>query len=1108
MGRTACALLIAILFLRCNSDGSERLFSIIHGNDAGIDFQNTIISNDSTNALTFEYIYNGSGVGIGDFNNDGFEDVFFGGNDVSSELYLNKGNFKFEKITHASGLATNKWITGVSVVDINQDGWKDIYLCVGGKTTPDERRNMLFINKGLRDGVPYFEEEAKQYALDDPSYSTMAAFFDYDKDGDSDMYLVNNWLEQFNRNNLRPKRYNGEAESTDKLFRNNGDGTFTNVSREAGILIEGYGLGINITDINQDTWPDIYVSNDFLSNDLLWINNGDGTFINRIGEFLKHQTHNGMGVDIADFNNDALSDIVVVDMLPPGHRRQKLMTPGQNHDHFHLSLTMDYQPQYMRNTLQLNQGENEKGVVMFSEIAFMSGVAQTDWSWAPLFADFDNDGWKDLFVANGYRKDVTNLDFIFFGFKNVTPFGTSQTRKTITDNEFRKIEDVKLSNCFFRNTGTLTFEDMTGKWCEEMPTFSNGTAYADLDNDGDLDLITNNIDQEVILYQNNLSSENGYVNFKSLESFPQNEKIWLYSDGKVQYQEVTPYRGFQSTVSSITHFGIGLKPKADSIVIEWPDGKEARYYDIPSRSVFEYRKKDAISSRQLTKKGSPFEFHRDDKMVWTHQEKSPSDIKVTRTLMHELGRYGPCYAKGDVNGDGLDDFYFGTEVGDQPKLFIQQKDGSFEASLLSTNSTREDGAALFFDSDSDGDLDLYVAGACPSGFVDAANHILYINDGRGAFHPAEGVLPDIRVSSLTVQAEDYDRDGDLDLFVGGHLKPNQYPLSDRSFLLRNSGGKFTDVTQQVCAALMKPGLVTSSCWADLNQDDKPDLTIAGEWMPIRVFLNEGQKFREATREFDLESSNGWWNVVKAVDVNGDHFPELIAGNTGSNSYFKPTVENPLILMADDFDKNGSTDPILTYFNPIEKERYIVHNRLVLIDQIPAIKRRIQTFTQYATAPMEKIFTGDERARAVQLRANILTSVLLRNEKGKRFTTHALPEAAQMSMINDVLVDDVNTDGREDLILTGNNYDQETLFGRYDASVGTVLLNDGKGGWINAPHSATKFTAGGDIRHATSYNSLLGKRYMLLLNNDSVATFRVSGKGSAIAVDPRVAATSN
>jgi hypothetical protein len=1079
------------LLLSCGK--KEKLFKIHEGGELGLDFKNEIVTNDTFSALSFEYIYNGSGVGVGDFNHDGLEDLFFGGNQVSSRLYLNQGNLRFKDITKESGVTTDRWITGVSVVDINRDGLQDIFLAVAGKTAPDQMRDLLFVNQGLKDGIPQFKEMASEYGIDDEGYGTMGAFFDYDKDGDLDLYLVTNALESFNRNNLRAKRLNGEASSTDRLYRNNGDNTYTNISREAGILIEGYGLGINICDINQDSWPDVYVSNDFMSNDLIWINQQNGTFRNSAGEYLKHQTHNGMGMDIADFNNDALPDIAVVDMLPPDHKRQKMMTPGQNYDHFHMSEQMGYQPQYMRNTLQLNRGKVENEKVLFSEIAFMAGVSRTDWSWAPLFADFDNDGWKDLFIANGYRKDVTDLDFIFFGSNSISPFGTQEARSKKLNQEFEKLPEVKLTNYIFKNTGSLVFEDKTKEWGIDLPTFSNGAAYADFDKDGDLDLVTNNIDQEVILYENQLNDrkeKSHYLTLQSADTSSFNQKVWIYAQGKGQYQELTPYRGFQSSVTTSLHFGIGQNKVIDSVKIIWMDGSVAEYYNVSADTVLQFTHRSAkpsITSGQ-EEKSDGFYFERIDPVQFIHQERSPSDIKITRTLLHELSRFGPCVETGDVNNDNLDDFCIGGEAGASSSLFVQLKDGTFSRSLLTSDSTREDGDAHFFDADGDGDVDLYMAGSCASSLEDAPVHQLYFNDGKGKFTVSTEALPEIRTSASCVISADYDADGDLDLFVGGRIKPREYPLSPRSYVLRNDNRKFTDVTAQLNAGLETPGMVSSALWADIDNDKKTDLILAGEWMPIRIFKNTGSTFVEATNEFGLQKSDGWWSCLGTADLNRDGFIDIIAGNTGKNSFFQPTEDHPVKITAKDFDKNGSIDPIITYYNPVEKDWFIVHNRLVIIDQIPPIKRRFETFSQYADATLNKAFKDDELAGAYEAKAYSLASVILINQQGKKFLKKELPETAQVSTINDVLVDDLNNDTHTDLILVGNSYHQETLFGRYNASVGTVLLGDGQLGWTSVSPSQCKFIADGDARHIEMIHTSSGKIYMIVNNNDKTQFF--------------------
>ena len=1089
-------LIIPFIIAMASCSRDEKLFSIRSANETGLHFENTLVTSDTFNALSFEYIYNGGGVGTGDFDNDGLPDLFFAGNQVSSKLYLNKGNLRFEDITKTSGVTTDRWITGVAVVDINQDGLSDIYLSVGGKTSPENRRNLLFVNQGLTDGIPVFQESAQTFGLDSDAYSTMAVFFDYDKDGDTDMYLLNNWLESFNRNNLRPRRVDGEAESTDQLYRNNGNNTFSDVSREAGILIEGYGLGIVVCDINEDSWPDVYVANDFMSNDLLWINQQDGTFKNQIGDYLKHQTHNGMGVDIADFNNDALTDIMVVDMLPPGHERQKMMTPGQNYDHFHMSLDLGYEPQYMRNTLQLNRGKMPDGQIRFSEIAFMAGVAATDWSWAPLFADFDNDGYKDIFIANGYRKDVTNLDFIFFGMDN-NPFGTQEARENIWREQFEKVPDVKLSNYIFRNNGSLIFEDKTKGWGVDLPGFSNGTAYADLDNDGDLDLVTNNIDQEVTLYENNINrSENKphFLRLASVDPGSLNEKIWVYADGNNQYIERTPYRGFQSTVEGFVHFGLGSVATIDSVIIQWPDGKQLKLTDVKADTTIFFSKENAgpLKTKQLNSPSLRFE--RKYLADYSHEAEDQSDIKSTRTLLHELSRYGPCLAKADVNGDGLDDFFIGSESGTSSRIFVQQTDGKFQNKELETGSDQKDGYALFFDADNDGDPDLYLGRASPSSLASTKPHRLYVNDGNGNFKYAPEALPEITTSASCVEAADFDNDGDLDLFVGGRVKTAQYPLSPRSYILKNESGKFSDVTAELNAALAEPGMISSAVWADVNNDKRIDLVLAGEWQPIRIFQNNGTVFTEITEEAGLQNSDGWWNCIRAADLNNDGFVDFVIGNTGKNSFFRPTAEHPVQIVAKDFDNNGSMDPVITYYNPVEKQRFIVHNRLVMIDQIPGIKKRFETFTQYATRPFEKVFSNEELEGAFTASAYKLESVVLTNNGGKDFTITDLPDIAQISTINDILIEDVNHDGAADIIAIGNMYAQETLFGRYNASLGTILLGDGDLNWKELPPARSGFVVDGDARYIESLKSHEGSVYVITNNNDSIQFFFSAGSG--------------
>ena len=1086
----ACFVVSLFILTSCGRD-EEKVFHARLGPDLGIDFRNTIVTSDSLNALSFEYIYNGSGVAVGDFNNDGLDDLFFGGNQVSSRLYLNKGGLHFSDVTEESGVSTDCWVTGVSAIDINQDGLLDVFLAVAGSRGVEDMRDLLFINQGIEDGVPHFRESAHAFGIDDEGYGTMGGFFDYDKDGDPDLYLVTNALESFNRNNLRPKRVNGEASSTDRLYRNNGDGTFTDVSREAGILIEGYGLGVAFCDLNMDSWPDIYVSNDFMSNDLIWINQRDGTFINRAGDYLQHQTHNGMGIDIADFNNDERADIMVVDMLPPGHKRMKMITAGQNYDHFHQAIQMGYQPQYMRNTLQLNRGMFADSTVKFSEVAFLAGVSSTDWSWAPLFADFDNDGLKDLFIANGYRKDVTDLDFIFFGLKGASPFGTTERRQERFNTELERLPPVKLSNYMFHNTGSLKFEDKTREWGLDVPSFSNGAAYADLDNDGDLDIVVNNIDQDVIVYENRIrqlkSATAKSLTLRNDDAASFNQKVSVYTPTGIQYFESTPYRGFQSTVSRDIHVGLGAFDRADSIRIVWSDRTEVTFRNIRADTVLHFRKSQSQVQR-LTKAvdTAPIRFEPIQVIPYVHDEKSPSDIKVTRTLLHELSRGGPCVAVGDVNGDKLDDVFIGGEQGVQSKLFIQQDRGTFDEISLPLGTSGETGAALFFDADSDGDVDLYIANTCASATESANAHVLLLNDGKGRFTQDER-LPPIRTSSACVVNADYDNDGDQDLFIAANLEPGKYPQTPASLLLRNEGGRFVEVT---AAELKNAGMINSAVWADVNGDKRPDLVMAGEWTPILIFMNEENGFVNRTKQFGLDSTNGWWNCVRVADINGDGFQDILAGNTGTNSFFQPDRDQPVSIVAKDFDGNGSIDPLITYFNPLERDRFLVHNRLVLIDQVPGFKRRFETFNSYAIAPYAQAFRKDELQDAFERSIYTLKSMMLINNNGHSFRSAPLPDIAQISTINDFLVTDFNGDHHADLLAVGNRYTQETLFGQYDASLATVMLSDGNSGWDIVDNSAANLMIDGDVRHVRLLRARDRNIILVVRNNGEIGMYVV------------------
>lgn len=699
----------AFLLSSCDKKGSP-LFHLLSPEDTGITFSNTLPENDTLNAMEYDYLYNGAGVAIGDINNDGLQDIFFGGNMVTSKLYLNKGNMQFEDITEKAGVSTDRWVTGVSMADVNSDGHTDIYICVAGPNKTAEKPNMLFVNNG--DGT--FTESAGAYGLADTGYSTQAAFLDYDKDGDLDMYLLTNALENFPRNNSRPKKTNGQGLSTDRLYRNNGDNTFTDASKEAGILIEGYGLGVGIADINKDGWPDIYAANDFITNDILYISNGDGTFTDRSRQYMKHQSWNAMGTDIADFNNDGLLDIMTVDMLPPDNQREKTMIGAANYDRFNHNLTLGYQPQYIRNTLQLNNGNGT-----FSEIGQLAGIHRTDWSWAPLFADYDNDGHRDLLITNGYRKDVTNLDFIIYK-RQEGRFGDEAHQSKAMTKLIKELPGVKVHNYIYQNTGNLSFVDKSEEWGLDAPSYTNGTAFADLDNDGDLDLIMNNIDEAAFIYRNDASTlpDRHYLRVQ-LEGNTKNKaglgaKLTLKYNGKQLYHDHSVYRGYKSTVENAIHFGLGKATQADALEVTWPDGRQQIIKNIKADQVLTVRYADATAP-DMTPAPTTIAtlFQAQDSTAtgisYQHRENDFVDFKLQPLLMQKHSQSGPGIAVGDVNGDGLEDFYVGGSSDVSGKLYIQASAGRFKGvSLADAVKHGDDMGSLFFDADKDGDPDLYI----------------------------------------------------------------------------------------------------------------------------------------------------------------------------------------------------------------------------------------------------------------------------------------------------------------------------------------------------------------------------------------------------------------
>ena len=1089
-------LLFSLVHFSCRDH--ERLFQIIHSQESGITFRNQLEINDTINGVNFEYVYNGAGLAVGDVNNDGLNDLFFAGNMVSSQLYLNQGDLAFKNITSEAGVSTDRWCTGTSFVDINADGLLDLYICVAGLGSREVRRNIFYINQGIDDrGIPHFKDQATEMNLADDGYSTMAVFFDYDKDQDLDVYILTNAMEAKLRNALRPRRVNGEGPSTDRMYRNEGNGNFINVSREAGILQEGYGLGIGLCDINQDGWTDVYCSNDFLSNDLLWINNQDGTFSEESASYFKHFTNNGMGMDIADYNNDGLLDVIVLDMLPMSNQRQKQMIGYRNLTRFYESLTMGYHPQFLRNTLQLNRGKFDDGRYRFSEIGYLSGIYQTDWSWSPLLADYDNDGWKDLSITNGYRKDVTNLDFIYFTLQENMMFGTPEAKREQAISAMKELPDVQLPNFIFSNNRDLTFTDKSKAWGMDYPTFTNGTAYSDLDEDGDLDIVINNIDQEVILFKNLASEkkEHHYLKIKFDRSVNDFEKIglktWIFHDQNKQFYEYSPYRGYKSTVGPEILIGLGNSQFVDSLIIQWPDGSTRKWRNLKPDTTLCLMKNTSSESRRATEFlnfTQPFSGFKFNDLTETfhlkikHQENSRIDLDHIPIILHNLGQYGPGIAAGDVNKDGLDDLYVGNDSNYPGNLLIQQTDQTFNRIPFPNDSVYEDLGSLFFDADQDGDPDLYVVSGGSNwneGDLKYQDR-LYMNDGSGHFTPSRDALPTVTSSGSCVIAGDYDADGDLDLFVGGRITPNKYPTTPKSFLLENQGGKFIDVSDKLGKNGGYIGMVTSALWTDLNGDRWPDLIIVGEYMPITIMINENDRFINRTEVYHLENSSGWWNSISGADIDHDGDIDYVAGNYGLNSFFKPTVEHPVEIFGNDYDKNGSFDPITTVYT--RDQSYILHPRNLMIDQIPSFEYRFRTFDQYSTTPFDRSFTPEEISSSLHLQCNMLQSVILEKNGDQSFVIHPLPIEAQFSPIYGICFDDFNQDQLPDLLLVGNSYAEETVYGYYDASFGNLLLNQGNFSWQFIENSRINLVADGDKKALAKIRTGDAFTYLLTENN--------------------------
>jgi hypothetical protein len=1076
------------------------LFTEMPSSVTHIDFRNDIKENADYNILTYEYLYNGAGVAVGDVNGDGLPDIYLTGNMTPNKLYLNKGNFQFQDITELAGVrGRDRWKTGAVMADVNGDGLLDIFVCYSGPGSDSDRADELYINNGVKNGIPVFTESAKKYGLDAPgTYTTTVAFFDFDHDGDLDMFMVNHadmfFNPFFNTDKLRAKRH---PKFGNRLYRNDG-GHFTDISEQAHIDGSGlnFGLSVATSDINGDGWPDIYVTNDYDERDFLYLNNHDGTFREVLTKAASHISEFAMGSDIADYNNDGKPDIVVLDMLPEDNHRQKLLRGADNYDKYTLRADHGFHHQQMRNTLQLNNGNSPDSIPLFSEVGQLAGMSNTDWSWSPLLADFDNDGWKDLFISNGILRDITNLDFV----KYTSGYSVGQAEKAGDKFEMwqlvQKMPSTKMTNYLFHNNHDLSFSNVTAEWGFSRKAISNGAAYADLDNDGDLDLVINTLNDGPIIYRNNASEmhKGHYLRIRLDGEKPNTlgigAKVYVTTSQGTQFQEQYLSRGFQSSVDPVMHIGCGPDSVIRSVTVVWPRGSVTRLTNIRADTLLVLPEKDARPNDS----GNPAPPHpprftditKTSGINYTHHGSDFVDFKVFPLLPYQVSRVGPCLAKGDVNGDGLEDLFIGGSSGQESRLYLQTADGIFRPSSAQPWNADKDHtitSALFFDADGDGDMDLYLVSGGADYPRDSRNYQdrLFANDGKGNFSLVADALPAETMSGACVRVADYNRDGRPDLFVGSKLIPGFFPATPESFLLKNNSQpghiRFErDSTGQDSLLAHRgagPGLVSDACWIDLNKDGWPDLVVAGAFMPITIFENRKGRLVDQTKAYGLDHSQGWWTSMLAADFDHDGDTDLVIGNLGANSQFRASAEEPMRIYYGDFSGNGTFDPILTYY--IQGKSYPYASRDELLRELPAQQKKFSRYEKYADAQLEDLFTPGQIAAAGVAEIRMLSSMYLHNDGKRHWTFQALPQRAQISMINGWVPEKVG--GKESLVLAGNFYPFRAQLGPMDGGIGLVLQMGGSGHFTSLPYDQTGLCIPGDVR---SLIGLKGKKQEFII----------------------------
>lgn len=1124
------------LFFSCSNRQPKPLFKLDSPKRSGLSFVNHVMESDSFNVMTFSNIYTGGGVGVGDFNGDGLADAFLGGNMVSSKLFLNQSTptkKHFLDVTETAGITTNRWISGVSVVDINQDGRLDLYLCSTGSHQPAQRANLLFVNQGNNQaGVPQFLEMAQAYGLADTTYTTQSAVFDYDQDGDLDVFLAVNYPELYYGGQVNIPldiKEVGERHKTDRLYRNEGTGpnghpVFQEVSLEAGIIKEGYSLGVVTGDLNQDGLTDIYLANDFLSDDVLYINNGDGTFTDRLRDYFDHTSYAGMGADLNDINNDGRLDVVEMDMLPRDNQRLKSMIAGINYNRHARQIGSGYSHQYTRNTLQINNGPNAAGRPSFSEVSQLANIHDSDWSWSVLMGDYDNDGHKDLWITNGFRRDLGDLDFINYGFES-TSFQPEFLEKKFIELA-HQLPGIHIPNFIFRNDKDLQFQDKTEDWGLSIPSYSNGAVHVDFDQDGDLELLTNNLEEPAFLFWNqSIEQAPDQANFIkiSLQGEKPNlqgigAKVTVFYNGNIQYHEHYPSRGYLSSMEQPMHFGLGQNSTIDSITIDWPDGRRSTLKDIPANQTIQIDQQTAppktYTPNPKTSPPQPKSQNPKPKsdnpttqlpgLNYLHQEAEFIDFNYQPLIPHRQSQNGPGIAVGDVDNNGLDDVYVGGGRHHLGQLFLQTAPAVFAAKTLEDNPQCEDLGSLFFDADKDGDLDLYlVSGSVENGYESPVyRDRLWVNDGAGNFTLSEHALPtQMQGSGTTVSAADFDRDGDLDLFVGGGPLPGRYPLCSRSYLLRNdTDGKdqpsFSDITEQV-ADLSEIGIVKSALWTDYNGDQWVDLILVGEFMPICIFENQRGKLVRLSSP-GLEHTGGWWNSIAGADFDHDGDIDYMLGNFGENTKYQASVEEPLCIYMKDFDNNGTPDPVMCEF--VEGRNVPVAYRMDMVSQLVHLKAQFPNYTSYAKADIQEVLSPEALNEAQVLKCETFATSYLENLGDDQFELTPLPMEAQIAPVFGLQIQDVNQDDHLDILMVGNFYGNETSAGRYDAFEGCVLLGKGNGAFDYVPQAQSGLYVPGDARGMAEIIVPRQEAYLLVSQNRDSLKVVPSKEGFSTIVD--------